>query len=229
MNLIEVTNLEKTYQSGEFDVKVLKGVSFDIAEGEYVSLIGQSGSGKSTLMHILGCLDTPTEGQYILNEQDVSSLSDDQLSHIRNRSIGFVFQSFNLLNRQTILRNVQLPMLYNHQIPKKDRDERAKYYLEKVGLSHRLDHKPGQLSGGERQRVAIARSLVNQPKVLFADEPTGNLDSKVRQEILDLFEQLNKEMNITIVMVTHDNEIASSTPRCIRLKDGLIENWEMGQ
>lgn len=221
MSLIEVKELTKAYQLGEERVSVLKDISLSIQEGEYTALVGKSGSGKSTLMHILGCLDSPTSGEYRLNDHAVNNLNDDALSAIRNKYIGFVFQSFNLLPRHTVLSNVELPMIYAGKTAL-ERKTRATEILDKVGLSHRLSHKPGQLSGGERQRVAIARALVNHPKVILADEPTGNLDSKVREEILELFSELNQTLNITVIMVTHDQDIAARAKRCVHLVDGKI-------
>lgn len=223
MTLIQLRNIHKSYPMGDKSVAVLKGISFDIFEKEYVALIGQSGSGKSTLMHILGCLDVQSSGEYLLDGRHVGELDDDHLSRVRAQYIGFVFQTFNLLSKHTIESNVALPMMYAG-IPSHERNERACEVLKKVGLEHRIGHRPGQLSGGERQRVAIARALVNRPKMILADEPTGNLDSQVAAEILALFDQLRDEFNLTIVMVTHSQEIANRTPRTIRLRDGKLED-----
>jgi len=213
-------NIHKKYNLGKVEVEALRGVSLEIEKGEYISIMGPSGSGKSTLMHILGCLDTPTKGEYYFDGKIVSEYSDSELAEIRNRSIGFVFQNFNLLNRLSALNNVALPLVYAG-VNKKYRDERAKEVLAKVGLEGRIYHRPNELSGGECQRVAIARALVNNPKILFADEPTGNLDSKTGAEIMEIFNQLHKEGK-TIVIVTHDLNIASHAKRIIKIKDGII-------
>lgn len=219
--MIEVTNVTKVYQMGEMEVHALRGVSLQINKGDFVTIMGPSGSGKSTIMNVLGCLDSPTEGRYTLNDQDVSHLSDTQLAHIRNREIGFVFQQFNLLPRTTALRQVELPLMYSG-VPTRERRERAKGALEAVGLGDRLGHKPDELSGGQQQRVAIARALVTQPSIIMADEPTGNLDTQSGNEVLCLFQQLN-EQGITLIFVTHDPEIAAYSRRVIHLRDGLIE------
>ena len=218
--VIESKDLVKTYTMGSVEVHALAGVSFTINRGEIVAIMGPSGSGKSTLMNILGCLDLPTSGEYILDGEKVSKLSGDQLASIRNRKVGFVFQSFNLLSRQTALSNVELPLRYAGVT--KGRTDRARNMLEMVGLGDRVTHRPTELSGGQQQRVAIARALVNNPAILMADEPTGNLDSKSGKEILDLILQLNKERGTTILIVTHDPTIAAQTRRIIQLRDGLM-------
>lgn len=222
--LIELRDIRRVYHLGEVELQVLKGISLSIERGEMVALMGASGSGKTTLMNILGCLDRATSGSYILDGEDISSLSHDQLAGIRNRKIGFVFQSFNLLPRTTALEQVMMPLSYAPS-PVSDRESRAraKAMLEKVGLGERLDHFPTQLSGGQQQRVAIARSLINNPPLLFADEPTGNLDSKTSREVLDMFRELNRTEGITVVLVTHDAEVASAADRTIHIKDGLIQ------
>lgn len=220
--VIEATNLVKTYMMGENEVHALAGVSVKILRGEIVAIMGPSGSGKSTLMNILGCLDRPTSGDYYLDGEPVSDLNDDQLASIRNRKVGFVFQNFNLLPRSTALQNVELPLRYAGMAS--GRLKRARESLEIVGLSDRVDHKPMELSGGQQQRVAIARALVNNPAIIMADEPTGNLDSKSGKEIMDLILRLNKEQGTTVIIVTHDPNIAEKTQRIIRLRDGLVEN-----
>ncbi len=227
MNMIEVKDLTKTYFLGSVEVPALRGVSFRIERGEAVAIMGQSGSGKSTLMNVIGCLDLPTSGQYFLNGRNIAEVSDDELAGIRNQNIGFVFQQFNLLPRMTIRRNVEMPLLY---AGKKDGNngsaagQRAEAMLNAVGLGDRLNHRPSELSGGQQQRVAIARALVNEPDLILADEPTGNLDSHTGAEIMSLLLKLNKEQNLTLVIVTHDPSIAATTQRIIRLRDGLIED-----
>lgn len=220
--LIKITDIKRDFQLGSETVYVLKGIDLEINKGEYVALMGPSGSGKSTLMNLLGCLDTPTSGTYILNEKDVSKMHDDELAEIRNKEIGFVFQTFNLLPRTTALDNVALPMIYAGY-SKSERNERAKEVLAQVNLADRMDHQPNQLSGGQRQRVAIARALVNRPSIILADEPTGNLDSKTSEEIMKLFGDIHKNGN-TVILVTHEEEIAAYAHRVIRLRDGLVES-----
>ncbi len=221
--LIKLHAVTKTYHVGELDVPVLKGVSVSIARGELVALTGSSGSGKSTLMNILGCLDRPTTGDYWLDGEEVSRLSTDQRAKVRNKKIGFVFQNFNLLPRTTALDQVMMPLSYTAtHLSEKEGRARAENLLKRVGLGDRMDHEPSQLSGGQQQRVAIARSLVNAPPLLFADEPTGNLDSKTSKEMLALFRQLNEEENITIIIVTHDAKVASNAKRNITMSDGVI-------
>lgn len=223
-SLIEVKSLEKTYQMGEELVRALRGVSLMIERGEYVAIMGPSGSGKSTLMNIIGCLDTPSAGSYQLNGKLVSQMSDDELAFIRNREIGFVFQTFNLLPRADALHNVELPLIYRG-ISGKARKDRSMAALESVGLGDRMHHKPNEMSGGQRQRVAIARALVNDPSIILADEPTGNLDSKTGDEIMDIFDDLNKHGH-TIILVTHEETVAAHSHRFIRLRDGHIEKDE---
>ncbi len=225
--MIEVKDVTKVYRMGEVDVHALRGVSLRVEKGEFLSIMGASGSGKSTLMNVLGCLDSPTSGSYLLNGRDVSQLSDRQLARIRGRELGFVFQQFNLLPRTTALRQVELPLVYAGVMPG-ERRRRAREALETVGLSERVGHRPDELSGGQQQRVAIARALVNQPSIILADEPTGNLDSKSGEEILRIFQQLNTQ-GITVVFVTHDPDIAAVSRRIVRLRDGLIEKDEMLQ
>ena len=222
--LIQTEDLWKTYDMGNSQVHALQGVSFSIHRNEYVAIMGPSGSGKSTLMNLIGCLDTPTKGQYWLNGKLVSEMDDDELARIRNKEIGFVFQTFNLLARATALHNVELPLVYAG-IPSKDRTERAKRALEMVELSDRMHHKPNELSGGQRQRVAIARALVNQPSIILADEPTGNLDSQTGIEIMKLFDRLHSEGN-TIILVTHERDIAVYANRVISIRDGKIASDE---
>ena len=223
MELIRLVDVRKTYFLGEMDVPVLKGISLTIDRGELVALMGVSGSGKSTLMNILGCLDRPTGGEYWLDGQEVARLSNDERALVRNRKIGFVFQSFNLLARTSALDNVIMPLAYtNASLSDREARARGKAVLERVGLSERLDHHPSQLSGGQQQRVAIARSLINNPPLLFADEPTGNLDSRTSEEILQMFQRLNAEEGITIILVTHDANVARHARRTIHIKDGLI-------
>lgn len=225
--IIETLNISKRYVMGEEVIDALKNIHISVDKGEYVAFMGPSGSGKSTLMNIVGCLDTPSTGKYILNEQDVSEMSENELAAVRNKEIGFVFQTFNLLPRQTALENVALPLIYAGY-SKKERIEIAMETLRGVGLDNRASHKPNELSGGQRQRVAIARALVNDPSLLLADEPTGNLDTKTSYEIMDLFDQLHKKGN-TIVMVTHEDDIAQYAHRIIRLRDGVIESDTINQ
>jgi putative ABC transport system ATP-binding protein len=225
-NVIEARDLRKVYKMGEVEVEALRGVSFGIKRGEVIAIMGPSGSGKSTLMNTLGCLDRPSSGEYVLDGEPVASLNDDQLASIRNRKVGFVFQSFNLLSRQTAITNVELPLRYaedRHGKPE-GRRERAIEALKAVGLGDRMTHRPYELSGGQQQRVAIARAIVNNPAIIMADEPTGNLDSKVGQEIMWLLLNLNKESGTTLIIVTHDPAIAGQTQRVIRLRDGLLES-----
>ncbi|WP_125154762.1 ABC transporter ATP-binding protein [Clostridium rectalis] len=218
--IIKLENLRKVYDTGAIKLEALKGINLSIEEKEYVAIMGASGSGKSTLMNILGCLDGLTSGKYYLDGVDVSSLKDDSLAEIRNKKIGFVFQAFNLLPKLTAMANVELPMMYAG-VPKGEREKKAKLALERVGLSHRIYHKPNELSGGQKQRVAIARALVNDPAIILADEPTGNLDSSSSEEIMAIFQDLNSE-GVTIVMVTHEEDIAMHTKRAIVFKDGNI-------
>lgn len=219
--IIHLDNILKNYYLGKQVIEVLKGISLDIFKNEYVALMGPSGSGKSTLMNILGCLDTPTSGSYILNDKDVSRMTDNELAEVRNQEIGFVFQQFNLLPRLTALENVALPLVYAG-MPKKQRLEKAMHVLEKVSLSDRSHHKPNEMSGGQNQRVAIARALVNDPSIILADEPTGNLDTKTSYEIMEIFGHIHDSGN-TVVLVTHEEDIAHHAHRIIRLRDGLIE------
>jgi len=223
-SVIKIRQITRDFFLGQEVVKVLKGIDLDIEKGEYVAFMGPSGSGKSTLMNILGCLDTPTSGQYILNGNDVSKMSDNELAEIRNKEIGFVFQTFNLLPRTTALDNVALPMVYAGAT-KTERKERAEKVLRDVGLADRMDHKPNQLSGGQRQRVAVGRALVNKPSIILADEPTGNLDSKTSVEIMNLFDEIHAAGN-TVILVTHEEEIARHAHRIIRLRDGMVESDE---
>lgn len=225
--IIETTKIARMYQMGTEIVNALQSVTINIDQGEYVAFMGPSGSGKSTLMNIIGCLDTPTNGTYILNNQDVSHLTENELAEIRNKEIGFVFQTFNLLPRATSLDNVALPLIYAG-FGKYDREEKAMAALESVGLADRGHHKPNELSGGQRQRVAIARALVNDPSIILADEPTGNLDSKTSYDIMDLFHKLHSDGN-TIIMVTHEDDIAHYAHRIIRLRDGLVETDEVNE
>jgi putative ABC transport system ATP-binding protein len=220
-DVITADNLTKTYKMGAFEVHALAGVSFSIRRGEVVSIMGPSGSGKSTLMNILGCLDRPSTGEYYLDNERVAKMNDDQLAGIRNRKVGFVFQNFNLLPRATALSNVELPMRYSSE--SKGRIEKARKALESVGLADRIRHKPTELSGGQQQRVAIARALVNDPAIILADEPTGNLDSRSGREIMDLLLNLNRDRGTTLIIVTHDPVVAARTQRVIRLQDGLLE------
>ena len=221
MPLIETRDLWKTYQMGDELIHALRGVSIQIERGEYVAIMGPSGSGKSTLMNLIGCLDTPSKGVYLLNDKEVSQMSDNELARVRNEEIGFVFQTFNLLPRATALHNVELPLVYAG-VSKKDRLDRAKLALERVELTPRMNHKPNELSGGQRQRVAIARALVNNPSILLADEPTGNLDSKTGVEIMALFARLHEAGN-TIIVVTHEADIAAYAHRVIAIRDGQVE------
>ncbi|MFN4995055.1 MAG: ABC transporter ATP-binding protein [Bacteroidota bacterium] len=220
--VIELKDITRHFKIGEVEVQALRGVNLIINRGEYVALMGPSGSGKSTLMNILGCLDTPTSGSYVLNNNNVSNLSDNELAEIRNKEIGFVFQTFNLLARSTALDNVALPLVYAGK-SKKDRIQRAKDVLSNVGLSDRITHKPNELSGGQRQRVAIARALVNDPSIILADEPTGNLDTKTSYEIMELMEEIHQKGN-TVVIVTHEEDIARRAKRIVRMRDGKIES-----
>jgi putative ABC transport system ATP-binding protein len=220
--VIVAKDLTKVYRMGEVEVRALNGVSLEIERGEVVSVMGPSGSGKSTVMNILGCLDRPTAGSYLLDEESVETLNDDQLASIRNRKVGFIFQSFNLLSRTTALGNVELPLRYAGDVP--DRKARARAALESVGLGDRMLHRPTELSGGQQQRVAIARAIVNNPAIIMADEPTGNLDSKVGKEIMQLLLNLNRDKKTTLIIVTHDPTIAAQTQRVIRLRDGELES-----
>lgn len=220
--LIEIKDLKKIYSLGDIEVPALNGVNMGIEENEYLAIMGPSGSGKSTMMNIIGCLDVPTEGEYHLNNQDVSKLSDDELAVIRNKEIGFVFQTFNLLPRADALHNVELPMIYSG-VNRAQRRQMAMDALERVGLGDRVHHKPNELSGGQRQRVAIARALVNNPSIILADEPTGNLDSKTGEEIMEVFEQLHEAGN-TIILITHEEYIANHSNRTVRLLDGLVQS-----
>ncbi|MGO9111541.1 MAG: ABC transporter ATP-binding protein [Thermoguttaceae bacterium] len=222
MQLISLREIHKTYTLGEVEVLALQGVSLDIDRGEFVALMGPSGSGKTTLMNTLGCLDHPSGGSYRLDGEEVMEMSGDQRARLRNHKIGFVFQSFNLLARTTAAENVELPMLYSANLRSAQRRQRVKTLLEKVGLESRSDHQPSQLSGGQQQRVAIARALANEPPILLADEPTGNLDSHTSREVMDLFRQLNREDGITVIVVTHDPEIARHAHRVIVLRDGSV-------
>ncbi len=226
-SLIQVRDLMKHYQMGSENVHALDGVSLDIEKGDYVAVMGPSGSGKSTLMNLIGCLDTPTSGSYVLNSKEVSTMNDDELAAIRNKEIGFVFQTFNLLARTTALGNVELPLIYA-AVPRSERVQRAKEALVAVGLGDRMTHRPNQLSGGQRQRVAVARALVNRPSLLLADEPTGNLDSRTTTEIMALVDDLRSNGN-TIVVVTHEEDIAHRAGRIVRLRDGKIVSDEVQQ
>jgi len=221
MSFIQVQGLTKIYQLGDIEVRALNNVSVAVGKGEFVAIMGPSGSGKSTFMHILGCLDTPTNGQYLLENEDISNFSKDELARIRNQKLGFVFQGFNLLPRTSALENVELPMLYRG-IASKEKKERAMMALKAVGLEDRWDHQPNQLSGGQQQRVALARALVNNAPLILADEPTGNLDTKTSAEIMEIFVKLNSESNITLILVTHEPDIAAYSRRTIKFLDGSI-------
>ena len=222
MPLIELRDIRKIYTLGDVEVQALAGVSLDIDRGEYVALMGPSGSGKSTLMNTLGCLDRPTRGSYLLDGLEVVTMSQDDRARLRNHKIGFVFQNFNLLSRTSALENVELPLLYAGTLSGRRRHERAKSILGRVGLDDRLDHHPSQLSGGQQQRVAIARALANEPSILLADEPTGNLDSRTSREVMELFRQLNETDGITVILVTHDQDVARHARRAIVIRDGLV-------
>jgi len=224
--LIRTENVSKVYQMGDMEVHALRGVSLQIQRGEFASVMGPSGSGKSTLMNIIGCLDQPTSGRYWLDDTDVGSLNDDKLAEIRNRKIGFVFQTFNLLARTTAFQNVTLPLVYAG-VGARDRRNRARAALEAVGLGDRLNHRPNELSGGQQQRVAIARALVTEPAIILADEPTGNLDTAAGTEIMSIFRRLNQEQGLTVIFVTHDPDIANETRRIIGIRDGLVASDEV--
>ncbi len=220
--IIQIEGIKKIYKLGSQEVRALDGADITICKNEYVAIMGPSGSGKSTMMNILGCLDTPTEGTYILNGTDVSKMDDSQLAEVRNKEIGFVFQSFNLLPKYTSIENVALPLIYSG-VPREEREERARMALKEVGLDERMEHKPSELSGGQRQRVAVARALINRPSIILADEPTGNLDTKTSIEVMNLFEQIYNNGN-TVIVVTHEEDIAQHARRIIRLRDGKIES-----
>jgi ABC-type lipoprotein export system ATPase subunit len=222
MALIQLKDISKTYKLGEVEVHALAGISLNIERGEYLALMGPSGSGKSTLMNTLGCIDHPSGGSYLLDGEEVVSMSLDQRARLRNQKIGFIFQNFNLLSRTSALENVELPMMYGHRFRGRQRHEQSRIMLEKVGLHARADHYPSQLSGGEQQRVAIARALANEPSILLADEPTGNLDSHTSQDVMELLDHLNKDDGITIILVTHDQEVARYAQRKVLLRDGEI-------
>jgi putative ABC transport system ATP-binding protein len=226
LSMIEIRDITKTYRMGDVEVNALGGVSFDVHDGEMVAIMGPSGSGKSTLMNILGCLDKPTSGSYKLDGTEVSTMNDDQLARVRNRKIGFVFQQFNLLARTPAIAQVELPLVYAGA---PDRRQRALNALDAVGLAERAGHRPSEMSGGQQQRVAIARALVNSPSIIMADEPTGNLDSKVGAEIMAIIQRLNRERGVTVIMVTHDPAIAEYTRRVIRVRDGLIEREDINR
>lgn len=224
--MIQVEDITRIYHLGSVEVPALRGVSFNVERGEVVAIMGQSGSGKSTLMNVLGCLDLPTSGHYYLDGKNIAGMTEDELAEIRNKKIGFVFQQFNLLPRMTVRRNAELPLMYNGSQPQKEIERRSEAILQAVGLSDRMDHRPSELSGGQQQRVAIARALINEPALILADEPTGNLDSKTGAEIMNLLLRINLERSLTLVIVTHDPMIASHAQRIIHLRDGLIENGE---
>ena len=226
--LVEIQDISKIYNPGENEVRALDHISLTIQKGEFVAIIGQSGSGKSTLMNMIGCLDVPTEGTYILNGQNVSKLSDNELSDIRNQEIGFIFQGFNLIANLTAQENVELPLIYRG-VPKKERHELSVAALKKVGLAHRMDHRPSEMSGGQQQRVGIARALVVNPQIIFADEPTGNLDSHTSAEVMELIRKIIHEQNQTLVMVTHDDHLAGFADRIFRISDGKIVSIEAGR
>jgi putative ABC transport system ATP-binding protein len=223
MPLISLQNLTKTYTVGELSVEALRGVSLDVDAGEFVTIVGPSGSGKSTFMHIVGCLDRPTSGTYVLNGRDVSGLSRDELARVRNSTIGFIFQSFNLLPRTSALENVELPMLYSlNKVTPPERRRRAKAALAAVGLEHRMDHHPNQLSGGQQQRVAIARALMTEPPIILADEPTGNLDTRTSVEVMEILQRLRLERGMTVVLITHEHQIAEYGSRIVSFRDGVV-------
>ncbi len=223
MNIIEVKNLKKSYHDGETETKALDGVTFSVRKGEFLAIMGPSGSGKSTLLHVLGMLDDPTSGKFIFDGKDIGSYSRDELANLRNRKVGFVFQSFNLLPRTSVLENAKLPLVYS-DVPEREWDSRARAVVESVGLGHRMFHQPSELSGGEKQRLAIARALINNPDIIFADEPTGNLDSKSGKNVMSIIQQLNEKEGRTIVLITHETSTAEHAERIIRLMDGVIES-----
>lgn len=225
MNIIEVKNLKKSYHDGETYTKALDGVTFNVRRGEFLAIMGPSGSGKSTLLHVLGMLDDPTSGKFIFDGKDISSYTRDQLAALRNKKLGFVFQAFNLLPRTSVLENTKLPLVYS-DVPEREWDSRARSVVEAVGLGHRMEHQPSELSGGEKQRLAIARALVNNPDIIFADEPTGNLDSKSGKNVMSIIQRLNEEEGRTIVLITHETSTAEHAERIIRLMDGVIESDE---
>ncbi len=226
MNIIEVKNLKKSYLDGETDTKALDGVTFSVRKGEFLAIMGPSGSGKSTLLHVLGMLDDPTSGKFIFDGKDIGSYSRDELAALRNNKVGFVFQSFNLLPRTSVLENAKLPLIYS-DVPEHEWNQRAIKVVEAVGLGHRLHHEPSELSGGEKQRLAIARALINNPDIIFADEPTGNLDSKSGKNIMSILQRLNEDEGKTIVLITHETSTAEHAERIIRLMDGVIDSEEL--